>query len=108
MVGEREWLPSSSTQIVADQMLCQPSRPRHRLIPPGVQFVQKVPIVQTPSFILPRDAGEDRGEGLNVLNRCASRLTPDRHSVVVFPRRMNNLGYGAASAAYSRREGVMD
>jgi hypothetical protein len=30
----------------------------------GVQFVQKVQIVQTPSFILPRNAGEERGGGI--------------------------------------------
>jgi hypothetical protein len=29
-----------------------------------VQDVQTVPIVQTPSFILPRDAGEERGGGI--------------------------------------------
>jgi hypothetical protein len=34
----------------------------------GVPTVQTVQIVQTPSFILPRDAGEERGRGLNVLN----------------------------------------
>jgi hypothetical protein len=33
-----------------------------------VQIVQNVQAVQAPSFILPRDAGEERGEGLNVLN----------------------------------------
>src|SRR4029077_13964230 len=31
----------------------------------SVQAVQIVQAVQTPSFILPRDAGEDRGRGLN-------------------------------------------
>jgi hypothetical protein len=34
-----------------------------------VQIVQKVAIAQTPSFILPRDAGEERGEGLNGAER---------------------------------------
>jgi hypothetical protein len=34
-----------------------------------VQDVQTVPIVQAPSFILPRDAGEERGEGLNGAKR---------------------------------------
>ena len=34
-----------------------------------VQNVPAVPIVQTPSFILPRDAGEDRGRGLNRAQR---------------------------------------
>jgi hypothetical protein len=33
-----------------------------------VQVVPNVAVVQTPSFILPRGAGEDRGEGLKVLN----------------------------------------
>jgi hypothetical protein len=33
----------------------------------GVQFVQKVPTAQLPSFLLPRDAGEDSGRGLNRL-----------------------------------------
>ena len=34
----------------------------------SVQIVQVVPIVKSPFLILPRDAGEDEGEGLIVLN----------------------------------------
>jgi hypothetical protein len=34
----------------------------------SVPIVQTVPMVQTLSFILPGDAEEDRGGGLNVLN----------------------------------------
>jgi hypothetical protein len=41
-----------------------------------VQTVQVVQAVQTPSFILPRAAGEERGEGLNGAERLnqAKRL----------------------------------
>jgi len=41
-----------------------------------VQTVQVVQAVQTPSFILPRDAGEERGGGLNGAKRLnrAKRL----------------------------------
>jgi hypothetical protein len=43
-------------------------RSRGEVATASVQNVQAIQIVQTPSFILPRVAGEDRGEGLNVLN----------------------------------------
>jgi hypothetical protein len=35
----------------------------------NVQALRLVQNVQTPSFILPRDAGEDRGRGLNGAQR---------------------------------------
>jgi hypothetical protein len=34
------------------------------LLPLKVQIVQAVQVDQTPSFILPRDAGEERGGGI--------------------------------------------
>src|SRR3990172_7167478 len=66
-------------------------RPEH--YPPGlehvpiVQAVQKVQIVQTPSFILPRVAGEERGGGwnglnsLNELNACLYSLSSSQSNI---------------------------
>jgi hypothetical protein len=39
-----------------------------------VQAVQTVQADQTPSFILPRDAGEERGEGLSRAKRLNGAL----------------------------------
>jgi hypothetical protein len=56
-----------------------------------VQFVQKVPTVQTPSFLLPRDAGEGWGlehfERLERFERAVPvGLASDRLRVVGFPQ----------------------
>jgi hypothetical protein len=43
----------------------------------GFQLVQKVPVVQTPSFILPGDAGEEQRWGLERFKRL-ERFEPVR------------------------------
>jgi hypothetical protein len=55
----------------------------------GVQNVQKVQSVQTPSFLLPRDAGEDTGggfNGLNILNAMRRSAYPLDHTMSAFDK----------------------
>src|SRR5262249_29761128 len=55
--------PTVPTTIVTSFMISS-----WLLLVPAVPIVPPLRSVQTPSFILPRDAGEERGEGLNGLN----------------------------------------